>query len=132
MSGDVREVILARLAEVEAVARAATPGPWAVYRTAESVNVGADHGDYANVVKRFDPDAEEPNLHHIALNDPAAVLAWVAGIRAVVDLHGPPHDMSLLPDDYCGTCGRRQPCRTLRAIAAIWAPASEERGEVQP
>lgn len=92
--GGTGEAITARLDEIEATARKATQGhwkPWGMQVLADQD--GTSNVDTARPVcstyyrneegrrRTFDAD-------HIALNDPAAVLAMVAGLRAVVALCG--------------------------------------------
>lgn len=67
-------------------------------------------------------EVERRDAAHIALHDPAHVLAWVAAIRAVVEIHRPnicpnpehPHDAT------CDECLDEWPCPTSRAIAGIF------------
>lgn len=95
----VGERILARLAEVEAVALAAIH---------DSYGVGEWAGDQGIAT-----DA------HIALNDPAHVLRWVAALRAVVELHMSCDDVSYGDDSTCPE---------LALIAAIWGDAGDGAG----
>lgn len=144
--GDVVETINARLDEWEAAAKAATPGPWQWWNLEgadqgwsgqgpdlETVERGPVYSDGSQgaahtVVSAWGHDAwgitvEETDAAHIALNDPAAVLAMVAGLRAVVALHTGDRD--------CGFACRNTTCPTLRAIAAMWptpAPAQDGSG----
>lgn len=112
---DVVEQVERALAAWEAAARAATPGPW--FAVASGVE-GA--GTVLHDQRVLHNDAA-----HIALNDPAAVLALVAGIRAVT-VH---HRRWLVTDEEgeeyaaCGTCDGADgpqpwPCPTLTALAA--------------
>lgn len=122
---------------MEAAALAATPGPWEAmvgdsglsYRSLNAYVITADLGDHV-ADANHDGDAEGPHgaegadAYHIALNDPAAVLALVAGLRAVLALHSERDDppSSFIRCDECGD-HRGWPCPTLLAIAAIWEPA---------
>lgn len=87
-SHHITEFLLARIAEDEAVARAATPGPW---RTDGTAIGGARHQP---VVKGgFDSagslqDACAPwDAEHIAHWNPARVLAECEAKRRIVELH---------------------------------------------
>jgi hypothetical protein len=101
----VREQIEAKLAEAEAVALTVTT-PYPI------------SSDFAPMRVQTRPHAE-PGSHDgpvvgLAAN-PAAVLAWVAGIRAVVEMHRFDGDWCVM----CHWCDERG-CPTIRAIAAIW------------
>lgn len=109
---DVGAAILARLDAVEAVARAVT---W-----------------HENGYSVFSYLRTEDGAH-IALNEPAHVLRWVAAMRAVVAEHSPDRlgDCSTCMEEDIGyyendDCGRvhydpvRYPCPTIAALAAIW------------
>lgn len=118
-----------RLSETERVAREATPGPWEAFaydsghsQFEMSVSVitsemGDTIADLDGLMRlRNERDAKDDGCHdaaHIALNDPAHVLAWVTALRAVVEHHADGG-----PDDICAA---DFPCFTIRAIAAIWA-----------
>lgn len=119
---DPTPAILATLAELEEVARGATPGPWNFSAAwPEGVWAGSDRGD-GIVHASWEEDACTPsNLAHIAHNDPAFVLGLVAALREVVALHG---DAGLT----CPSCAEADapaydrgladyPCPTLRALA---------------
>lgn len=103
------EFLLARAAELEAVARAATPGPWLTH--GHPWAWGGRSGEIATVLSGDDPDPEDPDRYviaydpgppsgmvgwkdarHIAAWDPAHVLAWCAALRAVVELHAGVHE----------------------------------------
>ena len=88
------EFLLARIAEREAVARAATYGPWrynpakvnAIDRS-ESVFAGKP-GTMAITVASTGPSDDPQSMSdaaHIALHDPARVLAECAAKRAIVE-----------------------------------------------
>lgn len=79
---DLIDWLRAVLDEDEAAARAATPGPWWAHR----------QGDEAIVSPGVAMDREEGGVSledatHIALHDPAAVLADVAAKRSVLDAY---------------------------------------------
>lgn len=124
---DLIAFMQARLAEDEAVARAAAAAlaaPWRVAGCACCLYGAADEGGW-----RLDPCG--PDLHrgaileHIARWDPARVLAEVAAKRAILKLHPPATQPSGL---YCATCGDwpqpgdeqgviTWPCGTLKLLA---------------
>lgn len=72
----------ARLAEDEAVAKRAKPGPW----TADGCSVYATHPT-DEVVDYVYEDSYDDSADHIALHDPARVLATVEAVRQVVGLY---------------------------------------------
>lgn len=81
--------LLAAIAETEAVARAATPGPWE-YEGDDvtdgemySVHDGA-HGDLVGNTVAYTRDRQVPNMVHIVRNDPVAVLRRCAADRKLV------------------------------------------------
>lgn len=89
------EFVLARNAEREAVARAATPGPWwnesgtvhAPFPFGRDLSAGpggACHPLDAQGGNGRDADAD---AEHAALNDPAHVLAWCETVRRIMAFH---------------------------------------------
>lgn len=93
---DIAAFLRARLDEREAVALAATPGPWESEGddpTDDEVYTVHDgeHGDLVGNVVAFarGGDRQQPNTVHIADNDPAFVLADVAAKRRLIAGHGP-------------------------------------------
>lgn len=79
---DLIDWLRAVLDEDEAAARAATPGPWWAHR----------QGDEAIVSPGVAMDREEGGVSledatHIALHDPAAVLADIVAKRAILDTY---------------------------------------------
>lgn len=84
---NLTKFLLARVAEDEAVARAATRGPWAAY-----VGSVDGYGKQPVVQAGFDSagsldDSASPeNAAHIARHDPARVLAECEAKRRIVDL----------------------------------------------
>jgi hypothetical protein len=96
---DLPEFLLARIAEDEAAAHAASPGPW-TYGDIESVAGGTIYDPtvaIANVdwdvepvderIRRFRPEEQaDATGRHIARHDPAQVLADCAAKRALIDL----------------------------------------------
>lgn len=90
---DLPEFVLARVAETEADARAAKPGPWIAQSVFEDSpelapderRVIADEVDGPRVVAGgYDGTLSVGNARHIARHDPAHVLAWCAAMRAIV------------------------------------------------
>lgn len=89
---DIVVFLRARLDEREAVALAATPGPWEFEGddpTDDEVYTVHDgeHGDLVGNVVAFarGGDRQQPNTVHIADNDPKFVLADVAAKRQILD-----------------------------------------------
>lgn len=138
MSSDLLGFLEARLAEDEATARAATPGPWSVDNEtyAESIS-GSDDQDVV-AGGRWGGEASvftsTEDALHIARHDPARVLAEVAAKRAIMDIHSmfiPPY-VGVGPDGSCQGCGLGgdgryyntpdiKDCPELQALAAIYA-----------
>lgn len=92
---DIAAFLRARLDEREAVALAATPGPWESEGddpTDDEVYTVHDgeHGDLVGNVVAFarGGDRQQPNTVHIADNDPEFVLADVAAKRQIIDWCG--------------------------------------------
>lgn len=87
---------------------------------------------------------ESEAAQHIALHDPAAVLADIASKRAIAALHSPripPWGDELKPDIWqvCGSCGTSDgwndvnyPCPTMRALASAFASRPGYRKEWKP
>ena len=86
------EFLLARIAEDEAVARAATPGPWRVCAEGSEGSRIAPEGGTKRERSRFlgimngrvQPE-DGRNAAHIARHDPARVLAECAAKRRIVE-----------------------------------------------
>lgn len=95
------EVIAARLDAWEAAARAAGGAAW---NAKWGGLIAAGYGspmDGEQIAEAVDT----PTTAHIALNDPAAVLAMVAGLRAVVALAGQPAPPTWDGENYEGRVG---------------------------
>lgn len=134
------EFLLARIAEDEAAARAASPSPWS-YPGIESVAGGtlydatrrivdvvyehpADH-DGTIIRHLLEPEADA-NGAHIARHDPARVLAECEAKRRIIDEH-----TCHCPNPTCRDCGAcpgdhhadptPAPCATLRILALPYA-----------
>lgn len=107
----VTEFIEARLSEAEKAARKASGRSERWTRQGTWWLEGVEH----EVVGDEEAFCHPHNAVHIALNDPAHVLAWVAALRAVVEI----------ASGECTACAiEAEPCElpeVLRAIAAIWA-----------
>lgn len=133
---DLATFLLARLAEDEKVARAATPGPWRVSEPYETTSkVLADDSD-RDVVSGPSPGPSHVasdhegfgavnvlNGEHIARHDPARVLAEVEAKREIVKMHMGNHEC---PSDIdcCGwiTNGK---CETLLLLVLPYADHPE-------
>ena len=81
----VTEFILARIADDEATARAASPGPW----HADSEEVLAVDGITVCDAFALSGPQTRATAAHIATQDPARVLAQCAAVRAIVSLCAP-------------------------------------------
>ena len=135
----------ARISEDEAVARAATPGPWEWEpETDEWGDCGPNLATVAKlppypdgsqspvetVIGSWGHDAwgvsvEDGDKDHIARHDPSRVLAECAAKRKIIGLHGadPANDKPV-----CLSCGdwwdgspEPFPCPTLKALAAVYS-----------
>jgi hypothetical protein len=102
-----------RLDEDEAVALAATPGPWSAQGGTQVMPPAPWKVDpwYKNAVADTQPGNRTNNVH-IARHDPARVLATVAAHRAIVELHSPCDAWSY---------GDPATCPELVALATIYA-----------
>ena len=133
---DIVEFLRARLDEDEAVARTASPGGW-TYGDVESVAGGMLYdesrtigsvfyeqpGDHDGaIVRHLLSDEADANGRHIARNDPARVLREVEARRAILAIH---EYEWLGPDDAawkgCPVDVEDWPCRTVRALASVYA-----------
>jgi hypothetical protein len=142
-----------RLAEAERIARAATPGPWrwnpekhwrkpGTSWFEEAVfagEAGASATCVAGTGETDDPQSMA-DAQHIALHDPAAVLALVEAHRMLLELHA--NEFPGLTDDeaVCASCGNvapgpggefdavSWPCPTVRALVSAYrhAPGWDE------
>jgi hypothetical protein len=144
---DLADFLLARIAEDEAVARAAVAHTrWALGDFDEPSVHGIAHASWENT----DGDAW-PNMVHIARHDPARVLAECEAKRRIVGEHASTDEGEFYPgssvgseriadddepfDLACVCCGEYSeyavpwPCRTLRALAAVYAVHPEYREE---
>ena len=134
---DIAVFTLARITEEEADALAAPEGPW------EWEAVGASgypqrvtNAAAVLVAECFEnPDLPAACAAHIARNDPPAVLARCAALRAIFDEHELYYEHG---KTWCSGCGddinglpRHQydECPTRRGIAAIWRGHEDWRKE---
>lgn len=134
------DFLLARIAEDEAVARAASPGGW-TYRGIDSISgstlydemrsiasIDYDQDDYERSVGRniYEPEADA-NGAHIARHDPARVLAECEAKRRIVEWHDcePEHVWG------CGACTHDRPC-VLALLALPYADHPDYREEWRP
>lgn len=129
--------LLARIADDEAAAQAATPGPWWAegvwYHSGGFPEENAQipwptvgHGRTGADVVAHTARQDGADAAHIATHDPARVLAQCEALRAAVALHGDGHDCPALGYIAEGEIDGRwhlegEPCPTLRALAAIWS-----------
>lgn len=133
---DLAVFLLARLGEIEADARVATPGPWewqTFHETDELVHpvmLGRWSSHPMNVLKssheHWPPNSADKA--HIVRHDPARVLADCMAKRAIVELHEPGLELVGIDDSgeeewRCPECGLplfdgRTGCRTLRLLAS--------------
>lgn len=86
MTADLVTQLLAHIKLVEAIARAATPGPWRSYASKSTGDVGvhaAGDGHDVALMPRCDAHGSrhDSDASHIALNDPAWVLRRCAADR---------------------------------------------------
>jgi hypothetical protein len=137
------EFITARLAEHEALAKAATGRSWSVDNPnypesildEESIAVvaGGRWGGEASVFN------EGEDAIHIAANDPAFVLGWIVAMRKIIALHAP---VEWHGNIACSACTPDweaalvdpvtlliDECPELRAIARMWATHPQYRAE---
>lgn len=109
------DFLLARIADDEAVARAANEassgsGPWWVDGPAK---VSRKFWIYATGEKFQD----EATATHIAHHDPTRVIAECASKTIIVKHHG----MVAGGKPWCEADGRPWPCDTMRALASVYA-----------
>lgn len=112
MTGDLVERLRVKIAEHEAVALAATPGPWVAERAFDTwfVSPITAQTTAAGNVSRLKP-GQRADAHHIAAADPAHVLRTIQAHRAMIDWA-----QSRLP--------YTEP--TLRGLAFIYFPEGTE------
>lgn len=99
-------------------------GPWSSYDGWETVLPVAGGDRYPS----------SANAAHIALHDPARVLADIAAKRRIIELHvaaespdtDEGRDMNV---ETCGHCMETYPCPTLRLLALPYAEHDDYRQE---
>lgn len=142
----ITDFLLARIADDEEKARAASPGGWQ-YGTIESVAGGTLYDETRSSAtscpKKLTPTATRSvvalrllvgqigDAAHIAHWHPARVLAECKAKRRVIGQH--PHELNA--DDTvrrCSTCRGEGLCGTLRALAAVYADHPDYRPEWRP
>jgi hypothetical protein len=148
--------LLAQIAATEAVARAASTidhGTLHAERTGERYvdqpywAAYCGGGDYYDNGLHIDPERtpqerdsrieavlaggyeQDDQSRHIALNDPARVLARCAADREIVALHVSSPDPLHEDRIFCDVCDDLAPCPTLRALATAYAGLEGERHE---
>ncbi len=134
-----------RIAEDEAMARAATDGPWATWEGASMhglgdllhpvLTPGQKPGSHAVIVTASWLDAE-----HVSRHDPARTLREVEARRRLLNLHSPTKaggDECAVCDygvDSCGCMGMNGgwPCATIALLALPYADHPDYREEWRP
>lgn len=140
---DVAAFVRARLSEDEDAANDNGGAKWPDISRDQRFGYD-DWRDEFGVVVVHDDSLSEDLVRHVARHDPARVLAQVAAMRAMVELHGvdettwPKADgMKPYVERHCTECGKGEypfgdrtengrfeptdwPCPTLRHLAAIW------------
>lgn len=135
----ITEFLLARIAEDEAAAKAASPGGWqfsgiasvaggTLYdETRRIVDVVYERPDDhdGSIVRHLLSSEADANGLHIARHDPARVLAECEAKRRIMERHNAQPFFDDPESFYCATCnegiGGFHPCPTLRALAAVYA-----------
>lgn len=120
------EFLLARIAEDEATARAATPSPWVGAFKQVTAEGGRPIATVASTGRAQDS-------HHIEAWEPARVLAQCERDWRIVELHA----IYGRGRGSCGTCTDRDyvglvdegPCDTLRLLALPYADHPDYRDE---
>ena len=142
MTADLITFLRARLDEDEAVARAATAGPWVESGVGDH-GWGVSFSALGSGVEADDSDQGRADAAHIARHDPARVLAEVEAKRQIMGLHPviggwedeDGHDRGL----GCECCGHSEEysdrggwCETLRLLALSYADHPDYRDAWRP
>jgi len=125
---DILAFALVRLAEEESLAQAAqaaNPGRWYAGSGLDGwIDIACDDGALAN-----DSDergaVEAAAAQHAVRQQPAATLARVAALRALLALH---EESGVVPG-FCRHDTHPSPCLTLHHVAAIWSWHPDYRTE---
>lgn len=132
---DLVAFLRARLAEDEAAARAATPGPWVAGTTSgllvdDGVYGQGDGGslEFACDVREASWDWKQGNVAHIARHDPARVLAEVEAVRELLRVAVAAADFA--PTFTTGFAARLE--GVLRRFAVAYAAHPDYRIEWVP
>lgn len=126
MSDDLAARVRAELDEREALAKAATPGPW--WNESRILHAPYPPGGKGAACHPAtcgygsgtidDPDA---NAEHIAANDPSSVLRQVEGLRQIVERHKPVGAYVETNGPLCDYCSNayshRWPCLDVQSVA---------------
>jgi hypothetical protein len=131
-TGTLAAWLQAQLATDEALARAATPGPWETRYGFPAYVSAPGSGVTINAVTA---DMEPADAAHIAANDPAATLARIEATRKVLALHEVSSWYSEVLDAWIATCSScstpedEMPCPTIHALASQYADRDGWREE---
>jgi len=117
------EFLTARIDEDEAVALAATEGPWHANGKRDDGEWAADgcRIEGAGIIIYDESGHDEDQAAHIARHDPARVLAECEAKRLLLELHGP-H----------GRDTEALPCRELAVLALPYADHPDYQPEWRP
>lgn len=121
------DFLLARIAEDEAKARAATPSPWLPHDQGW-VDAG---GEWIICAPYHGLDISDQDAEHVTRWQPARVLAECDARRRIVELHGFDFavpidaDSSWEEDTVCRADQAEWPCDTLRLLALPYADHPE-------
>jgi hypothetical protein len=138
------EFIQARYTEIETTALAASPGPWHDDGGCVSSEAGqiTDYGAYTRAdgePEEWEDQQRRADSAHIALHDPAYVLADIAANRAILKLHKRFQVETERPG--CDLCSYRDldeqligdwPCQTLHLLALPFADHPDYDEEWRP
>lgn len=146
----ITEFLKARIAEDEATARTASPGPW-TFSSIESIGGGTVYDPavaVANVEWDNDGTRIDPRIRrrrpprqadgtgvHIARHNPARILAECAAKRAILNIHTDRDGDCSRCSDYAwfavldGGDHETYPCPTVKAIAAVYSDHPDYRKE---
>jgi hypothetical protein len=114
----------ARLAEDEASARAAEPGPWSSTARHDEGYVHDSDGSY---LVYSEGAVDIPTAAHIARYDPARVLREIAAKRAILELFAISNE-----EGFGGSEGWTLVRDAVRQIAAVYSDHPDYREEWRP